>query len=77
MNNDDEFKKGNIEIKLTLRKKEIDEILNSNRKIENFELDNNKKINDYILDIEDINIPQIYKIHNFKKYFSSVNTKPI
>ena len=77
MNSDDDFKKGNIEFKLTLRKKEIDEILNSNRKIENFELDCNKKINNYILDIEDINIPQIYKIHNFKNYFSSVNTNSI
>lgn len=77
MNDVNEFKKRNIEIKLTFRKKEINEILDSNRKIENFEFDNDKQMKNYILDIGDINIPQIYQIDNFKDYFSSVNKKSI
>lgn len=73
MNNENEYKKRNIEIKLTIRKKEINEILDSNRKIENFEFDNNKQMKNYILDIEDISIPQTYQINNLKEFFSSVN----
>ena len=73
MNDENEYKKRNIEIKLTIRKKEINEILDSNRKIENFEFDNNKQMKNYILDIEDISIPQTYQINNLKEFFSSVN----
>ena len=63
-------------MKLSLRKKKINDILSSNRKKENFDNDNNNDINnEYNLNIDDIKIPQIDKITYIKKYFSIVITK--
>ena len=74
MNN--EYIKENIDMKLSLRKKKINDILSSNRKKENFDNDNNNDINnEYNLNIDDIKIPQIDKIAYIKKYFSIVITK--
>ena len=74
MNN--EYIKENIDMKLSLRKKKINDILSSNRKKENFDNDNNNDINnEYNLNIDDIEIPQIDKITYIKKYFSIVITK--
>ena len=74
MNN--EYIKENIDMKLSLRKKKINNILSSNRKKENFDNDNNNDINnEYNLNIDDIKIPQIAKIAYIKKYFSIVITK--
>jgi len=74
MNN--EYIKENIDMKLSLRKKKINDILSSNRKKENFDNDNNNDINnEYNLNIDDIEIPQIDKIAYIKKYFSIVITK--
>jgi len=74
MNN--EYIKENIDMKLSLRKKKINDILSSNRKKENFDNDNNNDINnEYNLNIDDIKIPQIDKITYIKKYFSIVITK--
>ena len=74
MNN--EYIKENIDMKLSLRKKKINDILSSNRKKENFDNDNNNDINnEYNLNIDDIEIPQIDKITHIKKYFSIVITK--
>jgi hypothetical protein len=58
MNN--EYIKENTDMKLSLRKKKINDILSSNRKKENFDNDNNSDINnEYNLNINDIKIPQI------------------
>ena len=74
MNN--EYIKENIDMKLSLRKKKINNILSSNRKKENFDNDNNNDINnEYNLNIDDIEIPQIDKITYIKKYFPIVITK--
>jgi len=74
MNN--EYIKENIDMKLSLRKKKINDILSSNRKKENFDNDNNNDINnEYNLNIDDIEIPQIDKITYIKNYFSRVITK--
>ena len=74
MNN--EYIKENIDMKLSLRKKKINDILSSNRKKENFDNDNNNDINnEYNLNIDDIEIPQIDKITYIKNYFSIVITK--
>ena len=74
MNN--EYIKENIDMKLSLRKKKINDILSSNRKKENFDNDNNNDINnEYNLNIDDIEIHQIDKITYIKKYFSIVITK--
>jgi hypothetical protein len=74
MNN--EYIKENIDMKLSLRKKKINDILSSNRKKENFDNDNNNDINnEYNLNIDDIEIPQIDKITYIKKYFPIVITK--
>ena len=74
MNN--EYIKENIDMKLSLRKKKINDILSSNRKKENFDNDNNNDINnEYNLNIDDIKIPQIDKITYIKKYFPIVITK--
>ena len=75
MNN--EYIKENIDMKLSLRKKKINDILSSNRKKENFDNDNNNDINnEYNLNIyDDIKIPQIDKITYIKKYFPIVIKK--
>jgi len=74
MNN--EYIKENIDMKLSLRKKKINDILSSNRKKENLDNDNNNDINnEYNLNIDDIEIPQIDKITYIKKYFPIVITK--
>ena len=74
MNN--EYIKENIDMKLSLRKKKINDILSSNRKKENYDDDNNNDINnEYNLNIDDIKIPKIDKIAYIKKYFSIVITK--
>ena len=74
MNN--EYIKENIDMKLSLRKKKINDILSSNRKKENLDNDNNNDINnEYNLNIDDIEIPQIDKITYIKNYFSIVITK--
>ena len=71
-----EYIKENIDMKLSLRKKKINDILSSNRKKENFDNDNNNDINnEYNLNIDDIEIHQIDKITYIKKYFSIVITK--
>ena len=65
-------------MKLSLRKKKINNILSSNRKKENFDNDNNNDINnEYNLNIDDIEIPQIDKIAYIKNYFSIVIKKII
>ena len=68
MNN--EYIKENIDMKLSLRKKKINDILSSNRKKENFDNDKNNDINnEYNLNIDYIKIPQIDIVKYLKNYF--------
>ena len=66
----------NMNVKLTLRKKDVNNILDSNRKMENFDPDDYIELitNNYIVNIEDINIPEFYKINNIQNFNINVNT---
>ena len=66
----------NMNMKLSLRKKEVNNILDSNRKMEDFDTDDYAELirKNYVVNIEDINILEVYKINNLQNFNKNVNT---
>ena len=72
---EDQFKKENINIKLSIRKNKLNSLLLSKRKVNdiNIEKENEEELKKYIIDTIEINIKKEYIINNINKFNSSVN----